>query len=406
MATTYNLIDGIPNPKDLVADDVLKFQQTGWFEKEDKHSNADLNQAIKDNMAITKEITLPAGQYKLECWGAQGSNGPSNLTNNSSKYPAPSTSYQGGAGGYSSGIINLTKSTKLFLYPGGCPLVLGFFVQNSGVTESISSGGFNGGINGNVLNCWTGSESGYLHLGHGGGGTDIRIGQDSLYARVIVAGGGGGAPYGGNVFNYSYGGGLTGGAYSSQGVPGGQTVELTDEEKEKNPEKYFGKAEYQKLYQGTTYDGYMYVNGVAGSGGGWYGGTSYPVAYSGYASGFFNTNLWTARCSAGGSGYVYTSSTASNYPSGCLLNSSYYLTDAQTIAGNQSFPSFDASANETGHKGMGAIRITVLDISSKFNVYIKANNIWKQADSAYIKNNSGVWVPTDSIHVKNHNSWS
>jgi hypothetical protein len=194
-------------------------------------------------MAITKEIILPAGQYKLECWGAQGGNGPSNLTNNNGKYPVLSTSYQGGAGGYSSGIINLTKSTKLFLYPGGCPLVLGFFVQNGGVTESISSGGFNGGKTGHTLNCWTGSESGYLHLGHGGGGTDIRIGQDSLYARVIVAGGGGGAPYGGNVFNYSYGGGLTGGAYSSQGVPGGQTVELTDEEKEKNPEKYFGKAE-------------------------------------------------------------------------------------------------------------------------------------------------------------------
>ena len=39
----------------------------------------------------------------------------------------------------------------------------------------------------------------------------------------------------------------------------------------------------------------------------------------------------------GGSGYVYTSSTAKNYPSGCLLNSSYCLTDAQTIAGNNSF---------------------------------------------------------------------
>ena len=28
--------------------------------------------------------------------------------------------------------------------------------------------------------------------GSGGGASDIRIGQDSLYARVIVAGGGGG----------------------------------------------------------------------------------------------------------------------------------------------------------------------------------------------------------------------
>lgn len=60
---------------------------------------------------------------------------------------------------------------------------------------------------------------------------------------------------------------------------------------------------------------------------------------------------------AGGSGYVYTSSTASNYPSGCLLNSSYYLTEAQTIAGNTSFASVSGST-ETGHGGNGYARIT------------------------------------------------
>jgi len=75
----------------------------------------------------------------------------------------------------------------------------------------------------------------------GGGGTDIRLGQDNLYARVIVAGGGG-----------------------------------------------------------------------------WYGG--------GYAR----------RASGGGcSGYVYTSSTVYQYPSGCLLNSSYYLTNAATSTSSQ-----------------------------------------------------------------------
>lgn len=38
----------------------------------------------------------------------------------------------------------------------------------------------------------------------------------------------------------------------------------------------------------------------------------------------------------GGSGYVYTSSTASQYPSGCLLNSSYYLTNASTTGNSRS----------------------------------------------------------------------
>lgn len=62
--------------------------------------------------------------------------------------------------------------------------------------------------------------------------------------------------------------------------------------------------------------------------------------------------------SGGGSGYVYTSSTASNYPSGCLLNSSHYLTNAQTIAGNKSFPNVAGTSNETGHSGNGAAKIT------------------------------------------------
>lgn len=407
MATTYNLIDSIPNPKDLVAGDVLKFQQTGWVEKRGPTSNENLNQVFMPNMGVTKEIILPAGQYKLECWGAQGGNGPSEIpVGYQTVFPALSSSYRGGLGGYSTGIISLTEKTNLFLYPGGHPLAFGYSVTGNGWTESVSTGGFNGGQDGHIASTIIDADEYKIYLGHGGGGTDIRIGQDSLYARVIVAGGGGGAPYGGDVSTYSYGGGLTGGAYSNKGVPGGQTVELTDEEKEENPEKYFGKAEKQSTYSGQTIGSkYGYTNGVAGSGGGWYGGTSYSVAYSGTNTNFTNTNLWTTRCSAGGSGYVYTEFTASNYPSGCLLDSSHYLEDAQTIAGNQSFPSFDTSANETGHQGMGAIRITVLDIS-KFSVYIKANNIWKQADSAYIKNNSGVWVPVDSIHVKNNNLWS
>ena len=60
----------------------------------------------------------------------------------------------------------------------------------------------------------------------------------------------------------------------------------------------------------------------------------------------------------GGSGYVYTSSTASSYPSGCLLDSSYYLINAETKAGNISFLSPKSNSNETGHSGNGYARIT------------------------------------------------
>lgn len=74
---------------------------------------------------------------------------------------------------------------------------------------------------------------------------------------------------------------------------------------------------------GTATSGYSFGTGgggdFAGGGGGWYGGTG-----SNGSGG------------SGGSGYVYTAATASQYPSGCLLNSSYYLTDASTTAGQWS----------------------------------------------------------------------
>lgn len=82
-------------------------------------------------------------------------------------------------------------------------------------------------------------------------------------------------------------------------------------------------------------------------GGGWYGG--------------FGAGNAEADSGGGGSGYVYTSSTASNYPSGCKLNSSYYLTNASTKAGNTSFPNVAGTGNETGHTGNGAAKITIVN---------------------------------------------
>ena len=125
-----------------------------------------------------KTITLPKGSYKLECWGASGG--------------SYDTTYVGGKGGYSIGTITLEKSTTLYLYSGG---------QGSGGKSGTYSGGFNGGGTG--------------ISGSGGGASDIRIGQDSLYARVIVAGGGGGVGYYSNQY---YGNGGAGGGTS--GVAG------------------------------------------------------------------------------------------------------------------------------------------------------------------------------------------
>ena len=67
---------------------------------------------------------------------------------------------------------------------------------------------------------------------------------------------------------------------------------------------------------------------------------------------------------AGGSGWVYTESTYNTWKAGnptdankYELNSSYYLTNASTIAGNASFPS-PSGGTETGHSGNGYARIS------------------------------------------------
>ena len=248
--------------------------------------------------AVQNYTTVCRGTHTLTVWGAQGGN-------------------TGGKGGYSTGVVNLNENMKLYIYVGG---------QGS----TGSSGGFNGGGT-------TGTTSG----GSGGGASDIRIGTDSLYARVIVAGGGGGKGQdycaAGGV-----GGGTTGGGSANQDNCGTQAGGGTQT-------AGGAKGNYRGTYgantgtfgKGGNASSGTYVGG--GGGGGWYGGGAGATA------------SWS-NGGGGGSGYVYTSSTASSCPSGCKLTSSYYLTNASTTAGSSSFPS-TTSGTETGHSGNGYARI-------------------------------------------------
>ena len=249
----------------------------------------------------SQNVELLPGKYKLEVWGAQG------VYRSSSSY--------GGKGGYSVGTITLTANTKLYAYVGGS--------GNTGGT----SGGFNGG----------GKRDNY---NGGGGGTDFRIGTDSLYARVIVAGGGGSD--GATNKTGLYGGGTSGGSASQNYGNGGQGGTATS-----GGSGYSSGSSTPGSF-GKGGQGYYRSSGYGGAGGGgWYGGAgSYP-----------DSSGDDDRGGGGGSGYVYTSSTASNYPSGCLLNSSYYLSNASTTAGNASMPA-TSSGTETGHSGNGYARIT------------------------------------------------
>jgi hypothetical protein len=269
-----------------------------------------------DYTSAAQEITLVKGTYKLQCWGAQGG--------------SYNTTYYGGKGGYSVGELTLNEDTTVYVYVGG--------QGAGGTTAGEWEGGFNGGGRSYV------SGSGY-EAGSGGGASDVRIGQDSLNARVIVAGGGGGA--GSYNSSHRYSGGAGGGvsgitpsqyntSYKS-GEGGTQTSRGTSHHYTNIDSTTYGTLADFGVGAGAT-PGNTYR--VTGGGGGWYGGGS-----GGRAAG------------GGGSGYVYKSDTASNYPSGCLLNSSYYLTEASTKAGNTSFESVDGGT-ETGHSGNGYVRIT------------------------------------------------
>lgn len=173
----------------------------------------------------------------------------------------------------------------------------------------------------------------------GGGATDISLyganksvdwnNSNHLYSRLIVAGGGGGADDGST-------GGFGGGIQGENKNEGGGGTQTDGGYIDSNKQNVAGCGSFGK--GGGLPNGYGPAVGFGG--GGWYGGGS------------------DDNGGGGGSGYVYTSTTAANYPSGCLLNNSYYLTNAQTIAGNQSFPSPTSNGNETGHSGNGYARIT------------------------------------------------
>ena len=163
--------------------------------------------ATVTNFAYTgaaQTFTVPqTGTYKLEVWGAQGAVNSAN-----------SQLGVGGKGGYSVGTISLSSGTTIYAYVGG---------QGKYSDSGKASGGWNGGGT-----SWaTGTSE---PAGGGGGGTDFRIGSTSLYARVIVAGGGGGGGEDGEA------GGAGGGTSGIAGANGPTTVGT-----QTGPSGYFGQ---------------------------------------------------------------------------------------------------------------------------------------------------------------------
>ena len=283
-----------------------------------------------------QEYVVPvSGFYQLEAWGAAG--GSYNATN------------YGGKGAYTTGLIELTEGTKLYVYVGG---------EGPAEVTQTNIGGYNGGG-------YSGSYSGYNSSG-GGGATDIRLvggtwnDFNSLKSRIMVAAGGGGTAL---TTNYTttggYGGALTGGSgdgtYSSETPTGGtQTSTGTG-----HGTSYLGTFGYGLQSNTSGWGGGAgggYYAGVNGFGKGGSGGSSYISGHDGcnaITEASTSTSITHTGSSEHYSGYVFLSS---------LM-----------IAGNASMPKYDKKDEEqVGNKGNGYARIAYVG-NSVYTIRYNAN---------------------------------
>jgi hypothetical protein len=283
------------------------YDNTTYYIKAVEESQIEGTATTFEYTGSVQSYAIPSGasSVKLEVWGAQGGDAT-----------------YGGKGGYSVGTLNnLSGISNLYVYVGQQP--------------TSTTGGWNGG-------------GGYTNFGtSGGGATDISLHNNTYNTtnhyndRIIVAGGGGGKGYStGSTIYGGYGGGLNGGTGGAGNATagGGGASQTSGGIGASNTSSHSGSSYSGEFGKGAAAD----YGG--GGGGGWYGGGS-------------GINSGTDAAAGGGSGYVWTSSTASSAPTGYSVSSSYYLTDAQTIAGNTSFPA-PGGGTETGHSGNGYARIT------------------------------------------------
>lgn len=147
-----------------------------------------------DYTGDVQSVDLPAGSYKLQCWGAQGGSVTGSYATSGSK------------GGYSEGILNLTEPTTLYIFVGGQGT--SYTSSSSQTSTSVVNGGWNGGGAGRRTSRYNSGDTDGRSFPRGGGGaTDIALvtstmsyssgrttrDSESLLSRIIVAGGGAGA---------------------------------------------------------------------------------------------------------------------------------------------------------------------------------------------------------------------
>lgn len=267
---------------EYVAGDVLEYAYTG----------------------AVQTLTLKAGKYRIEAWGAQGG-----------YYSA--TYGEGGKGAYACGELTLTADTLAYISVGGA---------GGYVTETATWGG--GG--------WNGGGDATYYGGGGGGASDIRLGADTLAGRVLIAAGGGGAQ-GCASASYKASGGHGGAAQGGDGeYNNGSTITT-----------YNGKGATQTAGGACgAYNSYPAEAGTIGQGGkaGRYASTRSRGTGAG-GGGFYGGGGGAYRYAGGGGGSSYIDATL--------------LLAASLIAGNTAMTDPDG-ITVIGHSGNGHVRITVI----------------------------------------------
>ena len=297
------------------------------------------------------------GSYKLEAWGAQGAN----------DYAT------GGKGGYTSGVISITKNNNIYIFVGG---------QNR----------FNGG--GGSIN----SPTYGVYIANGGGATDFRLinavwnDSTSLASRIMVAAGGSGSAKYTLAWNGAYGGGL-------QGENG----------------------KYNKWGSNETISYASYGSQITGN----FGFSTATGAGSGYRGGETGSGDSTVYTAGGGSSYIsgykgcvaITSASDTTPKAGCgdgttNVTCSYHYSgrkfiNTAMIAGNANMPSLDGTATITGNSGNGAAKITpiVPTITTNSSISIGSQLITKEIKCN--DNGSGCEIvrisDTSNLNIGEHN---
>ena len=265
---------------------------TEYYSENNNSSGASYSQSF-DYTGDIQTFTAPrAGYYKLETWGAEGGG---------------DSTYPGGKGGYSSGIVHLNANETVYVVVGGKGNM------TSTKVAATMPGGYNGGGNAfGHTDKYVGSGGGATHIAKATGVlSSLSSSQSSI---LLVAGGGGGGATQTTTY-YGYGGaggginGYTGSVYGTTsvavGAGGSQTAGGTG-----TPAAAFG------IGGSSTGNG-------TGGGGGYYGGGAGKY----YAGG------------GGGSGYVGG------------------VTNGVMIAGDSVMPSPDGTTT-TGREDNGYARIT------------------------------------------------